>query len=154
MGFTTKVATDNQKPNDYEDPSNAPLHVASMSRGVAGSDWEALELKGNRLQPRATRRRAAAKAKSLGQRRSGSEQTEVAGAACSPVKYVNPAPEAIVRGCHRMSACHPVCAALSLDRSRLEAIPANKGPFVRDNRRPFGPPSSPGRAYNQVGRGC
>src|SRR4030095_10225809 len=56
-------------------------------------------------------------------------------AACSPVNYVNPAPEAIVRGCHRMSACHPLCAALSLDRSRLEAIPANKGLFVRDNRR-------------------
>src|SRR5262245_31502136 len=56
-------------------------------------------------------------------------------AVCDPVNHVNPAPEAIVRGCHRMSACHPVCAALSLDRSRLEAIPANKGPFVRDNRR-------------------
>jgi hypothetical protein len=65
----------------------------------------------------------------------GGEQTEIAGAVCAPVNHVNPAPAAIVRGCNRMSACHPVCAALSLDRSRLEAIPANKGPFVRDNRR-------------------
>src|SRR5215475_5382517 len=52
-----------------------------------------------------------------------------------PCQSCNPAAEALVRGCQRMSACHPVCAALSLDRSRLEAIPANKGPFVRDNRR-------------------
>jgi NADH-quinone oxidoreductase subunit A len=43
-----------------------------------------------------------------------------------------------------MSACHPLCAALSLGRSRLEAIPNKQQPICAGYRRLFGPPSGPG----------